>query len=113
MGIREAFMAGFRAGMEKRAEVTELFGGYKLFIYDNGQMKIKMPRPYVWGDTAYAVSYDGGHKWELHIEYDSPLSYDNTFIDYAISQEEDYLDIVLAVEELDNLPSNKRFIDRT
>lgn len=112
MGVREAFMAGFRAGMEKQSEQRELANGYTLSIYDSGQMQIKMFRPYVMGDKAYAVSNDGGGVWLIKIEHDGYIDTSFELVDTITSNGEDYSDVVERLIVLDDALSDNRFVDK-
>ena len=112
MSEYKAFMAGFKAGMRKRSDIVDLTDGYTLHTYDNGQMQIRMHRPYVMGDSAYAVSVDGGTMWAIKIEHDGYTGTSFETVDTVESYEPDYRDVVEYVKDIDNALEDKRFVDK-
>ena len=102
-----------RAGFSRQADRTiDLIDGYVLFDYDSGQKKIRKPRPYVFGDTALALSFDGGYTWQIRLEHETAFSYSFEIVDTVTSFDPDFMDIVMLVKEWDDMPGNKRYVDK-
>lgn len=91
---------------------VDLIDGYVLTTYDGGQMKIRKPRPYVFGDTASALSNDGGRTWQIRMEHETAINYSFDVVDVVKASEPDFLDIVMLVKEWDEAPENRRFVDK-
>jgi len=98
--------------MRKRSEMVDLEDGYKLHVYDSGEMQIYKPRPYVFGDTSHAVSFDGGKTWQIRMEHETAFSHSFDVVDTVVCRTSDFSDILFLVEEWDNDPSNERFVDK-
>lgn len=94
------------------SESFELDYGYTLRVYDDGQMQIRKVRPYVMGDSAYAISFDGGSLWEIRLEHEGYISHSVETVDTVRSADADYGDIVGYVMELDSELGGSRFVDR-
>lgn len=99
--------------MRKKSNVVDLYDGYKLFVNDEyNQMSIRKPRPYVMGDSAVAVSFDGGVTWSIRIDQESYLDFKQEVVDTVESDEPDYGDITEYVRALDEELAGSRFVDK-
>ena len=99
--------------MRKESNVIDLYDGYKLFVNEEyGQMSIREPRPYVMGDSAVAVSFDGGATWSIRIDHESYLDFKQEVVDTVESEVPGYGDVVEYVKALDEGLAGSRFVDK-
>lgn len=102
-----------KAAMRKKSDVVDLDDGYKLFINDEyWQMSIRKPRPYVMGESATAVSFDGGVTWSIRIDKETYFNFKQEVVDTVESDEPGYGDIVEYVRALDDELEGSRFVDK-
>ena len=99
--------------MRKESNVIDLYDGYKLFVNEEyGQMSIREPRPYVMGESAVAVSFDGGATWSIRIDQESYISHHQKVVDTVESEVPGYGDVVEYVKALDDELAGSRFVDK-